>query len=296
VAPRVSVCIPVYNGARVVTESITSVLHQTFEDFELVVVDNASSDGTPEVIQAFEDPRIRFVQNPSNIGAEPNWNRALSLTEGEFVKLLCADDILRPECLAQQVEILTRHPEVAFVAGQRHVIDEEQRILLASRGLAGLRDISDGPTATRAAVRAGTNIFGEPACVLMRRDQIERCGPFSARYPYMIDLDYWCRLARFGSVFAQRSTVAAFRVSLGSWSVDLARRQGQQATAFFQELHRRDPRTVRIVDVCIGAARATALAGARGVSYRILERAARRPPRPGRRSAGLPALHHGEGW
>jgi glycosyltransferase involved in cell wall biosynthesis len=285
--PAVSVCVPVHNGARFIGEALASVLRQDFDDFEVVVVDNASTDGTPEAVEAFADPRIRLFRNDANIGAEANWNRAAGLARGEFVKLLCADDFLTSHCLASQVEAMESHPEVSLVAGRRDVVDESGRVLISGRGLGRPWGVVDGPRAIRASVRAGTNIFGEPACVLMRRAQMDECGTFSARYPYVIDLDYWCRLLRLGSLYAQPIVVAGFRVALGSWSVGLARRQSSQAAALFRELQARDPHTIRDADVLVGTVTARALAVARGTSYRLLARRA-----AGLAAAGLPGASY----
>src|SRR5579859_195058 len=104
--PLISVCIPCYNGERFIGRTLESVLRQTFTDFELVIVDDKSTDGTVSVIRGFTDARIRLIQNEKNLGLCLNWNRALSQTAGKYVKLLCEDDFLYPECLARQVAVL----------------------------------------------------------------------------------------------------------------------------------------------------------------------------------------------
>lgn len=268
--PTVSVCIPAYNAARFIDEAVRSVLEQTFDDFELVVVDDASGDGTVERIEAYRDNRIRIFRNPENIGAAANWNRAVGLARGRFVKILCSDDVLRPGALSRQVKILEAHPGVALAAGRRDIVDETGRVLIRGRGLGRLRGVVPGHEALKATVRSGTNLFGEPACVLLRREFMARCGAFSASRQYMIDLDYWCRMLRFGPLFAQEETVAAFRVSLQAWSVELVRQQSSQAIQLFGDLHRDSPASVAGQDVARGALRARTLAAARSASYRLL--------------------------
>src|SRR5204863_4119657 len=161
-------------------------------------------------------------------GATANWNRVVELARGHFVKVLCGDDVLTPSCLAEQVGAFEHHPEVVLVAGRRDILAEDGRRLIAGRGLSRLRGVVPGPEAVRATVRSGTNTFGEPAAVLLRADVVPACGPFSSERPYVIDLDYWCRALRLGALFALDSTVAAFRVSLSSWSVELTRHQAEQ--------------------------------------------------------------------
>ena len=92
--PRVSVCIPVYNGEQFLAETIRSVLDQSYRDFELVVLDNASTDGTGRIARAVGDPRLRVETNPTTIAQPDNWRAAVDLCRAPLVKLLCADDLL----------------------------------------------------------------------------------------------------------------------------------------------------------------------------------------------------------
>ncbi len=105
-APLVSVCIPVHNCAAYIDQAIESVLAQTMSDWELVILDNASSDGTVAIARSYTDHRIRIVENVHNIGLEANWNKALEKSRGDYVKLLPADDYLLPRCLETQVGAL----------------------------------------------------------------------------------------------------------------------------------------------------------------------------------------------
>ncbi|MCH8899611.1 MAG: glycosyltransferase family 2 protein, partial [Acidobacteria bacterium] len=97
--PRVSVSVPMYNGADHISECIESVLAQTYADFELVLVDDASGDGTVEVARSFDDARIRIIENSERLGAAGNWNAALHHSRGTYVKVLSHDDVIYPTCL-----------------------------------------------------------------------------------------------------------------------------------------------------------------------------------------------------
>ena len=102
--PRVSVVIPAFENAPYIRATVTSVLAQTYPDFELVVADHSSSDGTWEILQEFAaDPRVRLLRTPAGGGADRNWNRVTEAARGELVKLVCGDDLLAPEALATQV-------------------------------------------------------------------------------------------------------------------------------------------------------------------------------------------------
>jgi glycosyltransferase involved in cell wall biosynthesis len=112
VSPRVTVAIPTWNRAELLRGCIESVRSQTFDDFELIVIDNASTDHTPDVVASFDDPRVQYVRNPENIGGQPNLNRALRAGCGEYVVVLFDDDYLLPSCLERKAALLDQHPDV----------------------------------------------------------------------------------------------------------------------------------------------------------------------------------------
>lgn len=265
--PAVSVCVPAFNAGKYIEATVTSVLAQTFEDFELVVVDNCSDDKTVDIVAGFDDPRLRLLRNDSNIGPEGNWNRAVEQARGEFVKVLCADDILYPSCLERQVEVLRAHPGAAFTAGKRDIVNEDGEVFLRDRGLFGMTGEVGSIAALARVVRSGTNPFGEPVAVLMRTEARRRAGAFDGSRPYMIDVDLWCRLLDHGSVVAVPETVGAFRVSLDAWSYALARRQRRQARGLFKELRRRHPDAISRRDMIEGSARAWVLMRLRRLAY-----------------------------
>lgn len=114
--PKVSILIPVYNRKRYIAECIQSALEQTFTDFEIVIVDNASDDGTWEICQQFaaKDSRIRIYRNKENVGPVRNWKRCAEEAKGAFSKILFSDDTLEPKCLAEMVPKL-ENPDVSLV-------------------------------------------------------------------------------------------------------------------------------------------------------------------------------------
>lgn len=114
-APCVSVVLPVYNVADYVESAINSVLKQTFTDFELLVFDDCSTDGTAAKVQAIADPRLRFFQNTQNLGRAGTDNAAIPYVRGEFIAKMDGDDLCHPKRLAQQVAYLKSHPQVNMV-------------------------------------------------------------------------------------------------------------------------------------------------------------------------------------
>lgn len=233
--PRVSVCMPVFNGATFLREAVTSVLAQTYRDFELCVFDNASTDSTWEILESFRDPRIRSVRNPENIGAERNWNLALEAANGTYLKMLHHDDLLEPTCLAEQVMALERHPGAVLAFSSRTIIGtNSQRIMTRippwPQGEVPAQEIVQG------CLRAGTNLVGECCGVLVRSHAARATGGFNGRIPYVIDLDYWVRLLKHGSGYCLKAPLASYRISPDQWSAAIGKKQCRQFIEFMDHL------------------------------------------------------------
>lgn len=126
-SPRVSVCIPVYNRSAYIRDAIDSVLQQDFHDFELVLIDDGSTDDSVEVIQRYTDPRIRLIRNDANRGIPYSRNMALELARGEYLAWLDSDDRMAQGRLRRQVDFLDRHRDVAMVGGWLRRFDDTGR-------------------------------------------------------------------------------------------------------------------------------------------------------------------------
>lgn len=271
-APRVSVVIPAYNNAKVIGETIESVLSQQGVDLELIVADHSSTDGTREVIARYEsDARVTLLDTPAGGGAPRNWNRVTAEATGDFVKLVCGDDVLRPGVLARQAELLTASGAV-FTACRRDIVDADSKVLFHGWGLRGLSKSMPGSAAVRRAVRAGSNQFGEPASVMMRTTALKEAGEWYDRFPYLIDQASYSRVLMTGDFVPDLETGATFRMSTTQWSVALVKEQATQAHQFHRWLHEAYPDAVTSTDVVIGNFRASLMARARRLSYRVLER------------------------
>lgn len=122
-APLISVIMPVYNAALFVREAIESVLAQTLGDFELIVIDDASTDRSREVLGGITDPRCRVLANATNLGAAETKNRGIEEARGEFLAFLDADDLAVPRRFARQVEWLRAHPDVGVLGANMEYID-----------------------------------------------------------------------------------------------------------------------------------------------------------------------------
>ncbi|KAA5805704.1 glycosyltransferase family 2 protein [Thermoanaerobacterium thermosaccharolyticum] len=127
--PKVTVAIPTYNRAHYLKEAIESVLNQTYTDYELLVVDNASTDITEEVVKSFSDKRIKYIKNETNIGMVNNWNKCIDLAQGEYLIIFHDDDIMKPELLEKEVEILDNNDDIVLVATNISIIKDNGLIL-----------------------------------------------------------------------------------------------------------------------------------------------------------------------
>lgn len=268
--PKTSVLIPTYNGAAHIAPAIESVLAQDV-DLELIVTDDASRDATIAIVESYRDPRIRIEHNPCNLGPEGNWNRALGLATGTYVKLLPQDDIIQPGALAKQIAVLEndRDERIALVFGARTILDTNGKILI-TRGYGRTSGLVSAAELARASVIKGTNPIGEPGAVLFRKSLADRVGLFDASQGYVVDLDYWLRLLAHGGAWYLADPVSAFRVSGGSWSVRIGTAQAREYWIFLDRMAAAGLVPSGKFDMAIGKAMALANNIARLIFYKFV--------------------------
>lgn len=194
-SPRVTVGLPVYNGARFLNRAIESILAQTYTDFELVISDNASTDGTPEICKAYaeKDKRIRYFRNQTNLGASKNFNYVFDLSSGEYFKWAAHDDICAPDFLSKCVEILDRDPSVVLCYPKQVDIDEDGQTL-AENPYELNTNLATPPERFAEVIgfwRGAPAIWG-----LLRRDILKRTPLIG--YYYASDLVLLAELALYG--------------------------------------------------------------------------------------------------
>ncbi|MFT4298475.1 MAG: glycosyltransferase family A protein [Aeromicrobium sp.] len=271
--PTLSVVVPAYNNAKYLGETIESILRQEGIDFELIVADHSSPDDTRSVAERYlDDPRMTLLDTPAGGGAPANWRRVTEAATGEYLKLVCGDDILRPGILARQVGLLQASERAVLTACRRDVIDASGKTLIAGRGLQKIDRPLPGAEAVRRAVRAGINPFGEPASVTMRRDVLENVGGWFGDFPYLIDQASYARVLLHGDFVPDQEVGATFRMSNEQWSVALVKNQSSQARGFHEWMRHHHPDVVSAADVRIGNARAAMAARARRLAYVALSR------------------------
>ena len=211
--------------------TLRSVLAQHYTDFEIVLGDDGSTDATLDVVRRITDDRLRIVSGVSGVSAPANFNRLIAAARWKYVKLLCQDDTLYPDCLGRQVAAMEDGASrgVVLVSCKRDIIDDHDRVVYRHRGWRGAAGFIDGAQAMRANVRAGTNLIGEPSATLCSREVIEAVGGYSLDQNYMVDLDLWMRMLDRGNLAYIPESLCTFRVSRMSWSSRLARHQARGA-------------------------------------------------------------------
>ena len=203
---KVSIIVPTYNRAHFIAEAINSVLNQTFRDFEMIVVDNYSSDNTESVVKSYNDERIRYFKNRNNGLISINRNYGIKKSRGAYIAFLDDDDLWLPEKLAKQVDILDSNNELGLVYSDSYIIDRdgherEQTYFYSRKPLGG-------------------NVFDELLqnspipllTVMVRREVLDKVGEFNPRYKIAQDYDLWLRIVEYYPVDFMEQPLAKFRV------------------------------------------------------------------------------------
>ncbi len=231
--PKVSVCIPTYNTARYLLEAIESVLAQEFDDYELVICDNASTDETPEICRSYTDPRIRYCRFEELVNQAGNFNRCLKEACGEFITLLHSDDLLLPGFLADRVSRLERNPGPGFVFGAVEIIDEKgERISISKRWAEDRR--LDSEELVGSLLMA---CIVSPPSLMVKKSVADKAGPFRTDLTWGHDWEWTIRLAGIAAAEYSAAPMAAYRVHGASGTADIlaAARNGHQERRILRE-------------------------------------------------------------
>lgn len=216
-APRLSVYVPTYNRAGYLAQALATLLAQRFADFEVVVVDNASTDGTAALVAGIGDPRVRYERNARNVGSIANWNRCLDVARGELVAICHDDDLYHPDFLARGVAMLDDHPRAAFVHTAATVVDPGGRPLRVLRASPDDR-VERGPDAFVRYLRESHDVV--MSTVIARRAAYEAVERFSPEQ-LCADFGMWLRLALQGDVAYIATPLVSYRTHAGSTSLTI---------------------------------------------------------------------------
>jgi glycosyltransferase involved in cell wall biosynthesis len=203
--PKISVLIPTYNYAHFLDETIQSVLNQSFRDFELIIVDNHSTDNTEEVIKKYlADPRVSYHKNGKNLGLVGNWNMCLSYPKAEYIKFICADDKIHPEMLDKFYAVMELYPNVSLITCDKQLFDGQPWLVeLPLRHLqSGKKVIFDTMTSK--------SWIGEPTSVMFRKSNLN-LGTFRSDYTLHVDWEMWNRQLTVGDCYIIPEALAYVR-------------------------------------------------------------------------------------
>ncbi|MBV9497606.1 MAG: glycosyltransferase family 2 protein [Acidobacteria bacterium] len=192
--PRVTVLMPAYNRERFVDEAIRSVVDQDFADFELLIVDDGSTDETPAILRewAARDARIRVVTLPSNEGIPSALNAGLAVASAPYIARLDSDDLMMPRRLAEQFAVLDAQPDVILVSCAYELMDVDGRTFATWRG--------DEPHDVVVFLLNFYNIVGGGGQVMFRRDEVRNLGGYDVAFPSSEDYELWSRMLRHGRI------------------------------------------------------------------------------------------------
>ena len=204
--PQISVVILTYNAANYLAASIGSALAQTFTDFELLILDNASTDETPQVVAQFNDPRIQYHRNERNLGFAGNANVGLKRARGQYITYLGADDIWNERFLARCIDLLRRNSSLALVHTAATWIDPSGAPFGANPP--GWSAQTPGPAAFLHALRYGFTF----AAMVMRIDLLRRVGPIDESWKGLADSWIFLKLCLAGDVGYIADPLVLYRV------------------------------------------------------------------------------------
>ncbi|MGH7413149.1 MAG: glycosyltransferase family 2 protein [Candidatus Rokuibacteriota bacterium] len=222
--PRVSICIPTYNGSEFLRQALDSALAQTVADVEVVVVDDGSTDDTYTIAQgcARGDPRLRVMRNQTNLGLTGNWNQCVRQARGEWIKFLFQDDYLAEDCVARMLD--ASEPRSLFVVCARALRFEadawaprrELEAYVAEhhfrRHFPSGSEISPETFAEQVARQPFGNCLGEPSAMLIHRDAFRRVGAFHSYLIQLPDWEFGARIAVHAGVRYLDEELATFRI------------------------------------------------------------------------------------
>jgi len=201
--PLISVILPVYNAERFISQAITSIIQQSFGDFELILINDGSTDRSKYIIQSFIDPRIIFIENSKNCGLIFSLNKGIELASGKYIARMDADDISHPDRFQKQVIFLEGHPACAAIGSAYLPVDENNHpvMLPVQRPL--------WPSCAEWFMVIGSPL-AHPS-VMYRTNLARQIGGYDSKYAHAEDYEFWSRLIKVGSICSLPEVLLRYR-------------------------------------------------------------------------------------
>ncbi len=231
-SPLVSLLIPTYNRADYLGYALDSALAQDYDNLEIIVHDDASTDTTPQLLAKYSDSRLRIIKTEDNHSMLPGWNYIVKEARGEYIKFLASDDLLEPTCVSELVSAAQKYPNAALITCQRKFIDESGK-LIRTMGFANSNIVVDGKKhAHWILTNLRENKIGEPTATLYPRRLVKLAGEYDPIFSQFADFEYWIRLLEYGDIAYVHQPLCSFRQHEGS-STSSAQRDGRFITEIF---------------------------------------------------------------
>jgi len=207
--PKVSVLMSVYNGETYLERSIESVLSQTYRNFEFLIINDASTDSTEDILKKVDDHRIKVVANSENVGLTKSLNKGIDIARGQYIARMDADDLSLPYRFEIQVDFLEKHPEYAVLGSSYLMIDQEGRTVSLVKVPVDDSQIRE--------VLLKQNCFGHGS-VMMRTEALRQVGGYDERFKCSQDYDLWLRIVETFKVSNIEEALYCWRLSNDSIS------------------------------------------------------------------------------
>ena len=228
--PKVSICIPTYNGAKFIAEAMESAIHQSYENLEIIVSDDASKDCTLEIIEGYKAqttiPICIYHHEPNGIGA--NWNHAIKHSKGDYIKFLFQDDVLEPDCVKEMVAAFQKNKQLGMVTSKREFIvvtescNDKTESWIANYGdlQAGMQLKYDNGVGVinkslfklDSFLKSPLNMIGEPSVYMFKKDLIKEVGWFREDLKQILDYEFCYRVLKKQPIAIINKPLVKFRI------------------------------------------------------------------------------------
>jgi glycosyltransferase involved in cell wall biosynthesis len=267
---EILVFVPTYNSEKYLRECLDSVLNQTFQDWECVISDDASTDKSVEIAREYEkkDSRFKVLTHEKNVGAAKNWNRSKENNFSYATKILCADDFLFYDSLAKQINLLKKF-NTSIVFSERKILLPSGRLLHPK--LPKYSQSISFNDAFSLYIKSGRNIFGEPVGALFNTKSLISSKTFNHDFELALDTSCYASIAHNEHVTFGSNIVGVFRVSKSQWSYQLRREQFFHIFEFIDHLIREEGIKISRFNVILGKVKVVVANMIRILVYKLMK-------------------------
>ncbi|MBU1046181.1 glycosyltransferase [Patescibacteria group bacterium] len=218
--PKITVLMPVFNGEKYLKEAIESVLNQTFTNFEFLIINDGSTDSTEKIIKSYSDSRIKLINNKKNIGVIRSLNKGLSLSKGEYIARMDADDISLPKRLEIQVEFMDKNPQIGIAGAWAKIIGEKK--IRCSKPIVNQEKI-------KIALLFKCPMI-HPSVIIRKNFLVKNNLNYNIKYKHAEDYDLWTRAIKYFPITNIKKTLIQYRIHDSNISKTQSNNQNETAT------------------------------------------------------------------